>query len=212
MPVYITSGFDLSIDNCLVKDSEDFKDYGQCGRFDETLGSGWWARHRQSLASRQLFTYSKGLGWSFSGWKLFGDDNPGVIDSPAKLMCLSDLAAAGLVPELSSIDTPTLNEACLNGPKNDFAMGDKTLSPTASPPPDCGYGWWNFTTEQCDYWVPPAPTPNPTDAPTMPCPTVNARSNKELGTAAVAGAVVALVLNWLAKKMMGRNEGYQSLP
>ena len=61
MPVYVTKGFDLAIDDCINQDSEDFKDYGQCDRFDETVGSGWWERHRQSLADRQLFAYSKGL-------------------------------------------------------------------------------------------------------------------------------------------------------
>ena len=71
MPVYVTKGFDLAIDDCINQDSEDFKDYGQCDRFDETVGSGWWERHRQSLADRQLFAYLKGLGWTFSGWKLY---------------------------------------------------------------------------------------------------------------------------------------------
>ena len=63
MPVYITSGFDLAVDNCIQKDDANFQDYGQCDRFDETIGSGWWMRHRQSLASRKLYTYSKGLGF-----------------------------------------------------------------------------------------------------------------------------------------------------
>ena len=216
MPVYVTEGFDLSVDDCIRRGQKGFKNYGQCDRFNETIGSGWWERHRQSLASRQLFTYSKGLGWSFSGWKLFGDDGDdgkkGNIDSPAKLLCLRDVAAAGLMPSLSGIGKSSLSAACLNGPKADFVMGDATFAPIPAPPPDCGYGWWNFTTKKCDYWIPPPPTPSPTEKPTMPCPSCKEMGTIELATAIVAGAVVALVLNWLVKKMCGRNEGYERLP
>jgi len=216
MPVYVTSGFDLAVDNCINKDDENFEDYGQCNRFDETIGSGWWERHRQSLASRQLFTYSKGLGFSFSGWKLYGDDDDesiGKIDSPEKLLCLRDVAAAGLLPPIDSIGNSTLNEACLNGPKADFAMGDKTLAPTPAPPPDCGNGWWNYTINDCSYWIPPPPTPQPTAAP-FACPSCETQplSTKYMVSAALVGAVAALVLNWLVKKMFGRGDGYSSLP
>lgn len=200
MPVYITSGFDLAIDDCINQGGEDFKDYGQCDRFDETVESGWWERHRLSLASRQLFTYSKGLGWSFSAWKLYGDEeSDGVLDAPEKLLCLRDVAAAGLMPELSTASD--LGAACLNGPKADFVMGDETYAPTPGPH-DCGNGWWNATTEQCDYWIPPPPAPEP------PKPT----DYEALMKGAAAGAIIALFLNWLVNKMSGRNEGYQTLP
>lgn len=199
MPVYVTSGFDLGIDDCVNEDDESFKDYGQCDRFDETTDSGWWGRHRLSLASRQLFAYSKGLGWTFSAWKLYAAETDGVIDSPAELLCLRDVAAAGLMPELSSTsNSSALGAACLNGPKADFAMGDATFAPTPAPH-DCGNGWWNVSTSQCDYWVPPPPAPTPTDYPT-------------LAKGAVGGAVVALALAWLVKKMTSRDAGYQTLP
>ena len=198
MPVYVTSGFDLSIDNCINQDGEDFKDFGQCDRFDETIASGWWERHRLSLASRQLFAYSQGLGWSFSAWKLYGDDTS-EIDSPAKLLCLRDVASAGLMPELSiTSNSSALGAACLNGPKPDFAMGDLTYAPTPAPH-DCGNGWWNATTEQCDYWIPPPPAPTPTDYPS-------------LLKGAAAGAFVALVLTWIVAKVTKKDEGYETLP
>mmetsp|Transcript_21192 Transcript_21192/g.27184 ORF Transcript_21192/g.27184 Transcript_21192/m.27184 type:complete len:225 (-) Transcript_21192:196-870(-) len=199
MPVYVTSGFNLAIDDCINKDGEDFKDYGQCDRFDETVGSGWWERHRQSLASRQLFAYSKGLGWTFSAWKLYGDDKKGVIDSPAKLLSLRDVAAADLLPPLSSTsDASDLSAACLNGPQPDFVMGDATYAPTPAPH-DCGNGWWNATTEQCDYWVPPPPAPLPTN-------------KKNLVQGAFSGAVLALVAAWAVQKFTKKDEGYQVLP
>lgn len=201
MPVYVTSGFDLAIDDCIDQDKESFKDFGQCDRFDETVSSGWWERHRQSLASRQVYAYSRGLGWSFSAWKLYGDDSKsGEIESPANLLCLRDVAAAGLMPSLTSIaSNSSAALACLNGPQADFVLGDETLAPTPGPH-DCGNGWWNVATEQCDYWVPPPPAPTPTDYPT-------------LMKGAAAGAFVTLVLCWVAKKIMsGRNEGYDTLP
>lgn len=210
-PVYISSGFDLGVDNCINKDDPDFKDYGQCDRFDETIGSGWWERHRESLASRKLFTYSKGLGFSYSAWKIYDDDNSGVLDSPAKLLCLKDVAAAGLLPSLKE-STKSAAMSCLNGPQADFALGDATLAPSEAPPPDCGYGWWNSTTKQCDYWIPPAPTPMPTDKPTMPCPSCEEKSSVSLAGSAAAGAVVALVLNVVGRKMFGGRDGYQTLP
>ena len=210
-PVYVSSGFDLGVDNCIKKDDQDFKDYGQCDRFDETIGSGWWERHRQSLASRKLFTYSKGLGFSYSAWKMYDDKNPGVIDSPAKLLCLKDVVAAGLLPSLKE-SSKSAAISCLNGPQADFALGDATLAPSEAPPPDCGNGWWNFTSKKCDYWIPPAPTPMPTDKPTMPCPSCDEKSTVALAGSAAAGAIVALVLNVIGKKMFGGRDGYQTLP
>mmetsp|Transcript_14190 Transcript_14190/g.30833 ORF Transcript_14190/g.30833 Transcript_14190/m.30833 type:complete len:558 (-) Transcript_14190:136-1809(-) len=203
MPVYVTSGFDLAIDDCVNQDEEDFKDYGQCDRFDETIVSGWWDRHRLSLASRQVVTYSTGLGWSFSSWKLYGEETDGVkngvINTPAKLMCLRDVAAAGLMPSLlSTSNSSDVSAACLNGPLTDFVLGDDTYAPTPAPH-DCGEGWWNDITLQCDYWIPPPPAPTPTDYPA-------------LVKGAIGGAVVALALSWVVKKMSGRNEGYQVLP
>lgn len=166
MPIFLGSGFDLSIDDCASKDiATSFKDYGQCGRFDESIGSGWWARHRASFAARQLYAYERGLGWSFAAWKLYGEHHVGVIDSPAKLLSLRDVAEAGLFPNLDK--SIPAQDACLNPPENDFALGDATLSPTMGPPPDCGNGWWNATTAKCDYWIPP---PDPTPAPTVACP------------------------------------------
>eukprot|EP00579_Thalassiosira_antarctica_P002375 CAMPEP_0201865892 /NCGR_PEP_ID=MMETSP0902-20130614/661_1 /ASSEMBLY_ACC=CAM_ASM_000551 /TAXON_ID=420261 /ORGANISM="Thalassiosira antarctica, Strain CCMP982" /LENGTH=557 /DNA_ID=CAMNT_0048390757 /DNA_START=41 /DNA_END=1714 /DNA_ORIENTATION=+ len=203
MPVYVTGGFDLAIDNCIDQDEKGFKDYGQCDRFDETIDSGWWQRHRLSLASRQLFAYSKGLGWTFSAWKLYGEGTDGVkigvLNDPAKLLCLRDVAAAGLLPPLSSTsNSSAVGAACLNGPLTDFAMGDDTFAPTPAPH-DCGEGWWNPATLECDYWIPPPPAPTPTDYPT-------------LLKGAACGVVVALVLTWVVKKMTGGNEGYQTLP
>lgn len=199
MPVYVTSGFDLAIDDCISQDSDDFHDYGQCDRFDETIASGWWERHRSSLASRQLFTYSKGLGWSFSAWKLYGDDNDGSIDTPAKLLCLKDVAEAGLFPELSiTSNSSALGAACLNGPQPDFILGDETYAPTPGPH-DCGNGWWNDTTLQCDYWVPPPPAPKPVHWGAM-------------FKGAVGGAVLTVLASWALKKRNGRDEGYEGLP
>ena len=152
-------------------------------------------RHRQSLASRQLFSYSLGIGWSFTAWKLYDDsgadyNNTGIIDVPARLLCLRDVVDAGLMPSLKNVRKSGM--ACLNGPKDDFAMGDETSAPTPSPPPDCGNGWWNSATLQCDYWVPPPPTPQPTMA-----PAIYARM---VAPWAVGGAVVAFLVSCLAMK------------
>jgi hypothetical protein len=212
MPVYVT-GFDLSVDDCHLADDVNFMDYGQCDRFNETIHSGWWERHRASLASRQLFAYSLGLGWSFSAWKLYGDDEGDdrrvggstMIDSPSRLLCLRDVVEAGLMP--SSLVDANDGAACLNGPRDDFAMGDMTFSPTGSPPPDCGYGWWNTTTSQCDYWIPPPPTP----APTIPTPPVDYTT---MAMGAAGGAFATLALSWATRKMTGggRTGGYSPLP
>lgn len=199
MPVYVTSGFDLAIDDCVHASEDDFNDYGQCERFNETVGSGWWEHHRLSLASRQLFAYSKGLGWSFSAWKLYGEER-GADLGPANLLCLRDVSDAGLVPDLSIVSDPVaLGAACLNGPKADFVMGDATFAPTPAPPPNCGNGWWNAQSEKCDYWVPPPPAPTPTDY-------------RTLMKGAAGGAVAALALAWIVKKATAKDEGYQALP
>jgi hypothetical protein len=167
MPIFWSSGFDLSIDNCIYMDSTSdddfFKDYGQCERFDETIDSGWWKNHRISFASRQLYSAEQGLGWSFASWKLDSDDDDddetkttGVtsIDEPKQLVSLKDVVNAGLFPDLllttkTKTKTVVAQTACLNPPTNDFILGDATLSPTPMPPPDCGNGWWNATTTKC---------------------------------------------------------------
>lgn len=182
MPITVTAGFDLAIDNCHLEGidttnpTSTFRDYGQCGRFEETIDSNWWKDHRYSFATRQLYAYEKGMGWSFASWKLWETDSSdlGDLDIPAKLLAFEEVVAAGLIPSLFELDDPIeypLNNyssyvglACLNPPAADFAMGDATFAPTPAPPPNCGNGWWNFETEVCDYWVPP------TDAPTEPCP------------------------------------------
>ena len=208
MPAYVSSGFDLAIDNCIHEEEPDFKNYGQCDRFDETLSSGWWERHRLSLASRQMFAYSKGLGWSFSAWKLLGEEGVKGINSPANLLCLRDVAAAGLVPDLAS--TPSeLGNSCLNGPDADFVMGDETYAPTPVPA-DCGEGWWNETIGNCTFWIPPAPTEAPTEKPTVPCPSCAEAGTVSTMTTAVAGAALALVLNYFFNKQ--RSQGYSTLP
>ena len=149
MPIFLSSGFDLSIDDCINQGSSTFSDYGQCGRFDETTYSGWWDRHRSSFAARQLFAAERGLGWNFATWKLYKSDHVGIIDEPAKLLSLKDVNEAGLFPNLKK-DIPA-QTACLNPPDNDFMLGDDTLAPTMGPPPDCGNGWWNYTTSKCKY-------------------------------------------------------------
>jgi hypothetical protein len=212
-PVFLSSGFDLAIDDCINRDiTTSFKDYGQCDRFDETIDSGWWHRHRQSYAARQVFAYERGLGWSFAAWKLSGDDDEaGVIDAPEKLLSLKDVAAAGLFPDLS--ESIPANSACLNPPENDFVLGDDTLSPTAGPPPDCGNGWWDYETSECAYWVPP---PDPTPAPTIPCPTcqqcVDGSSSSSSVNAAIGSSVATLVCVFLYLKIVGKRRDYDAIP
>ena len=47
LPIFVSSGFDLAIDDCVNKGiSPLFNDYGQCDRFEETIDSPWWFRHR----------------------------------------------------------------------------------------------------------------------------------------------------------------------
>eukprot|EP00934_Nitzschia_sp_Nitz4_P008842 Nitzschia sp. Nitz4//scaffold108_size72880//29414//31332//NITZ4_005813-RA/size72880-augustus-gene-0.27-mRNA-1//1//CDS//3329532663//8832//frame0 len=186
VPAFVSSGFDLSIDDCAFQyDELTFRNYGQCDRFNETIDSDWWLRHRSSFAARQLYAYEQGLGWSFAAWKLYGSTyTDGRLDSPAKLLSLSDVWEAGLFPTLTDSKVETLNP-CLNPPVNDFVLGDDTLAPTMGPPPDCGYGWWNYTTEKCDYWVPP---PEPTPAPTEPCPVCESKCTGMETQAALMGS------------------------
>jgi hypothetical protein len=116
------------------------------------------------------------LGWSYSTWKVFriGKESVGTIDKPAKLLALQDVHANGWFPSL--LNNTELHNACLNPPENDFVLGDQTLAPTMGPPPDCGNGWWNYSTLQCDYWIPPPF--NATECPDTvvlyeECPTAN---------------------------------------
>jgi hypothetical protein len=212
-PVFMSSGFDLAIDDCIFQNiATTFKDYGQCGRFDETVNSGWWHRHRQSLAARQLFAYERGLGWSFAAWKLYGDEEEeaGVIDTPEKLLSLKDVVAAGLFPDLTHFSPA--HSACLNPPENDFALGDDTLAPTAGPPPDCGDGWWNYETSQCDYWVPP---PEPTLGSTMAsCPDCDGYSTSGLIKAGAAGSILTLLCVFMYAKTFGnsKQDEYSQIP
>ena len=203
VPVLISSGFDLAIDDCVNQGDKTFLDYGQCDRFDETIASPWWKRHRKSFAARQVFAYERGLGWSFAAWKLHGGDDSasdGEIDDPAKLLSFKDVAAAGLMPSLKK-DSPAAL-ACLNGPELDFILGDETEAPTPGPPPDCGNGWWNFTTSQCDYWIPPPP----------PKCEPSASGHRELGLAALGGAVGTAIVGAIVLKIGGRRSGYSPLP
>jgi len=223
MPIFWSTGFDLSIDDCINKNlkGHNFKDYGQCDRFDETTDSGWWLNHRASFAARQLYAAERGLGWSFATWKLLGNDDVGVIDSPEKLLSLQDVVEAGIFPELTGVKIPA-QDACLNPPVNDFVLGDDTLAPTAGPPPDCGNGWWNYTGQHCDYWVPP---PEPTPAPTEPCPACSdvcsslnggdeSQSDKlSLLLAALGGAAAVLVIGGIVKAFGGnRRQEYSQIP
>lgn len=183
VPLFIGNGFDVSIDNCIYADSPDFKDYGQCDRFDETLDSPWWQEHRLSFLNRQLFALEQAsLGWSFSAWKTTSDSEG--ISEPSHLLGLSHVAAAGLYPPST---TNTTLPACLNPPEPDFTLGDATLSPTMGPPPDCGDGWWNYTTQNCTFWIPP---PVPTCAPALTASTTSPIF------AGVLGGVVTAVVLW----------------
>lgn len=226
VPAMVAYGFDLAIDNCVLQnstDSNDFVDYGQCGRFDETVDSAWWHRHRASFAARQLVSYEHGLGWSFAAWKLYGGSNDKddleVIDHPAQLLALKNVAAAGLFPSLH--DKVPAQLACLNPPVNDFLLGDATLSPTPGPPPDCGNGWWNYDLKACEYWIPPAPTAQPTPLPTTHWPTAAPVvcpdppfTYGSLVMAGGAGALVAVLVGFVWNKFCGsrRREGYSEVP
>jgi hypothetical protein len=171
-PALITAGFDAAIDNCAFEadDTIPFVDYGQCSRWEETVGSPWWERHRQSFLVRQLASFEQGLGWIFAAWKVSEDDDlslpAGSITAPAQLHSFTAVTAAGIFPNLHSYVTGSNDiddiPACLNPPLDDFILGGDTLAPVPAPPPDCGNGWWNYTIQDCSYWVPPPPPP--------PCP------------------------------------------
>lgn len=216
IPIFLGSGFDLTIDDCVNQGiSSTFNNYGQCDRFDETINSGWWARHRASFAARQLYAYERGLGWSFAAWKLYGEHKVGIIDGPAKLLSLKDVAAAGLFPDLEA--SIPAQKACLNPPENDFILGDATLSPTMGPPPDCGNGWWNYTTMKCDYWIPPPP---PTPAPTVACPVCEtcqplvAQGYNLPIASGVVGAIIGAIIGAAVAKFgfSNRRDEYQTIP
>jgi hypothetical protein len=221
MPIFISGGFDLSIDDCVQKGTKKFKNYGQCDRFNETIGSKWWSEHRASFAARQLFAFERGLGWSFATWKLFADDDtPDLIDDPAELLALKNVAAAGLFPSLKKRKPAAF--ACLNPPEADFVLGDDTLAPSAAPPPACVEGcWWNFDINDCECWIPPSAAPV-TSAPTQPCPEcplcppapyTQQDLRKSAVTGAIGGAAVGLVVTFLLLKICGRNSGgYSQIP
>jgi len=158
-----------------------------------------------------VFAYERGLGWSFAAWKLYSDDGSGVIDAPEKLLSLKDVAEAGLFPDLT--EPIPAKVACLNPPDADFALGDDTLAPTMGPPPDCGNGWWNYTSSQCDYWIPPPP---PTPAPTVPCPECEEClvGSNGIAKAAVGSSAVTLLLVFVFMKIFGKNkrEDYREIP
>ena len=234
LPVFVSNGFDLAIDDCHLKDvSTSFQNYGQCGRLSETIHSPWWNRHRQAFAAKQMTAYeSGGIGWSFATWKVFrvGVDKAGVIDRAAKLLSLRDVYTRGWFPTIdvnaTGAETKELSLACLNPPANDFVLGDETLAPTAGPPPDCGNGWWNATTKQCDYWVPPpfnaSECPNTTII-YEECPqTKNITSQKQAAAAMevqntehhllqgfVLGALVALIVTAIASSITRRSRRHE---
>ena len=72
-------------------------------------------------------------------------------------------------------------------------------------------GWWNYTLNDCSYWVPPV-----TEAPSLasaqlatPAPVDKA----PLALAAGAGAIVALAIGAVILKLRGRrSEGYSTIP
>jgi len=223
IPVFVSNGFDLSIDDCIRQGDDGFKNFGQCDRFNETIDSRWWKRHRMSFAERQFSTFERGAGWSFAAWKLFGDETgvEGVIDSPAKLLSLKDVAAAGLMPFLTGGEkTASHNLSCLNGPINDVAMGDATYPPSPAPPPSCGNGWWNFETLQCDYWIPPEDRVSPADGETLAmvggvASTSSVSSSAphlHVGVPAVVGAIAALACVAVYGRFRGkRDQAYTML-
>lgn len=213
IPVFVAKGFDLSIDNCIHYGTEGFIDYGQCDRMNETIDSPWWRRHRTSFASRQIFSYEQGMGWSYTAWKLYDDDHSDLLDSPAKLVAFKNVAAAGLIlPLTSNTSDDDFIMSCLNPPVSDFVLGDATLSPTPGPPPDCSPGWWNETIEDCTYWVPP-PTDPPTFQPTMEpviCPEPLTRM-AEIKSASI-GAIFTFIVCAAVFALFGRRPaGYSTI-
>jgi hypothetical protein len=226
VPAYVFKGFNLAIDDCIDKDSVDFVDYGQCGRFNETVDSNWWHAHRKSFAERQLASFETGAGWTFDAWKLYKEDHKtvDVIDTPAKLWTLKNVAAAGLLPSLTDASPGQLG--CLDPPINDIVLGDDTLAPTAGPPPACKEGgWWSPEKGKCEYWIPP--TPCPTSAPFPECDAgaywspdsqeceycPKALTAGAQVRAATGGAVAAIILGAIAVKLLGRRRGgYTEVP
>jgi hypothetical protein len=231
IPVFVSNGFDLSIDDCVKQKytPDVFVDYGQCGRLSETIDSQWWDAHRTSFFARQQFSYERGLGWSFAAWKLYDNDDDdhhhnrvAGLTEPERLLSLKDVVAAGLVPAGGLHNDNKSNHhhyACLNPPANDFTLGDATLAPVPAPPPDCGNGWWNETIQDCSYWIPPITNP-PTTSPTSPpCPemveqlalTCPAPPNLVLvgGLTALIGLIVGAILSRLATTR--RRDGYQEI-
>lgn len=204
LPLFLASGFDLSIDDCVNSSLPGFADYGQCERFDETTDSPFWERHRSSLAARQVFAYEQGMGWSFSAWKLYDNNKVGTMDKFEKLLALQDVMEAGLFPKLDG--SPVVaTDACLNPPAVDFILGDDTLAPSMGPPPDCGNGWWNPSTSQCDYWIPPTP------APTEACPTCTEAN--ATGTALVGALLGGAIVGGIVWKLFGnRRSDYDTIP
>eukprot|EP00545_Synedropsis_sp_CCMP1620_P013659 CAMPEP_0119016376 /NCGR_PEP_ID=MMETSP1176-20130426/12465_1 /TAXON_ID=265551 /ORGANISM="Synedropsis recta cf, Strain CCMP1620" /LENGTH=595 /DNA_ID=CAMNT_0006969753 /DNA_START=12 /DNA_END=1799 /DNA_ORIENTATION=- len=228
MPVFIGTGFDLAIDDCINADNDQlFKDYGQCGRLEERMTSEWWKVHRQSFAVRQLSQYETGMGWSFAAWKLFNSD--GLLDTPASLLSLKDVSAAGLMPSFTDTEA-AIPLACLNPPLPDFGLGDDTVSPSLAPPPACDGGWWDFDEEECAYWEPPTPCPtnvvyvNDTSACEnlphlgMLNPMASASNGYQpyhTGAVGMSSLVVGVVLGGLVMTMFqrrGRHHGYFDVP
>jgi len=129
--MFWAQGFDLSIDDCVFQPDDTtnpvsstssnsvsvFQDYGQCNRFDETIHSPWWKRHRLSFASRQVYAAERGLGWSFASWKVGNtnnnnnsnnhkdEDGDRVIEQPVQLLAFQQVVQAGVFPDLLSNGT-----------------------------------------------------------------------------------------------------------
>ena len=236
-PAYVFRGFNAAIDDCVHHgNAAQFQNYGQCDRWNERIDSPWWHRHQASFVARQLAGYETGAGWSFDAWKVWKDDEDdenedGADESvarPDQTYALKNVMAAGLFPSLHGTNSATLKLACLNNPADDFGLGDDTLAPSPGPPPDCGPGWWNFETQQCDYWIPP--TPCPTLEPLPTCDEPGAFWSPELGTCDTCpapltktalvhssgiGAAVGLILGVAAWQLVGRRrreQGYDAVP
>jgi len=136
LPVFVSNGFDASIDNCFLRDLDDqtFQDYGQCNNFEATTYSPWWKRHRKSFVNRQFFAFEQGLGWSFEAWKIYDDknENNGELDQPAKLLCFQDVMTSVLEQSSIKHDDNSVQYACLNPPVADYQKGDRMFSMRAT--------------------------------------------------------------------------------
>lgn len=119
----LAGAFSLAIDDCLDMKS----DFGQCTNLEERLTSPWWHRHTLSLAMRQIQTFERELGWSFSYWKL---DEVTEASNPAALYWSFSMAIRAGIIDMYSIAQGT-NAACNHAPAADFFMGDATYYPTA---------------------------------------------------------------------------------